>query len=49
MAVRQQGITDVLYGDVNFTGKLPFSWPKTSNTDNISTENPDRDESECYV
>jgi beta-glucosidase len=40
-----KGITDVLYGDVNFTGKLPFSWPKTSNTDNISTENPDRDES----
>jgi beta-glucosidase len=40
-----KGITDVLYGDVNFTGKLPFSWPKTSNADNISTENPDRDES----
>lgn len=39
------GITDVLYGDVNFTGKLPFSWPKTSETGNISTENPNRDDS----
>jgi beta-glucosidase len=38
------GITDVLFGDLNFTGKLPFSWPKTSNTDTISSMNPDRDE-----
>lgn len=40
-----EGITDVLYGDDNFTGKLPFSWPRTSDTGNISTENPNRDES----
>jgi beta-glucosidase len=40
-----KGITDVLYGDVNFTGKLPFSWPKTSETNTISTQNPERDES----
>jgi beta-glucosidase len=40
-----KGITDVLYGDVNFTGKLPFSWPKTSNTDTISSIDPNRDES----
>ncbi len=24
-----QGITDVLFGDKPFTGKLPFTWPKT--------------------
>lgn len=23
------GIADVLYGDYNFTGKLPFSWPRS--------------------
>lgn len=23
------GITDVLYGDYNFKGKLPFTWPKS--------------------
>ena len=23
------GVTDVLYGDVKPTGKLPMSWPKT--------------------
>lgn len=39
------GITDVLYGDLNFTGKLSFSWPKTSEASTISTQNPDRDES----
>jgi beta-glucosidase len=33
------GITDVLYGDVNFTGKLPFSWPKSSNTGTTSSLN----------
>jgi beta-glucosidase len=37
------GITDVLYGDVNFTGKLPFSWPKSSNTGTTSSLNTDRD------
>lgn len=25
------GITDVLYGNYNFRGKLPFTWPKTHN------------------
>jgi len=24
------GIADVLYGDYNFTGKLPVTWPKDS-------------------
>lgn len=37
------GITDVLYGDLDFTGKLPFTWPKTSNTDVISSQNSQRD------
>ncbi|MBS3991452.1 MAG: glycoside hydrolase family 3 protein [Erysipelothrix sp.] len=37
------GITDVLYGDVNFTGKLPFSWPKSSNTGTTSSLNTNRD------
>lgn len=37
------GITDVLYGDINFTGKLPFSWPKLSNTDNTSSLSTNRD------
>ncbi|MEI7907351.1 MAG: glycoside hydrolase family 3 C-terminal domain-containing protein, partial [Bacteroidota bacterium] len=23
-----QGVADVLFGDFNFTGKLPHSWPK---------------------
>lgn len=26
-----RGVTDVLFGDYNFTGKLPHSWPKTIN------------------
>ncbi len=38
-----KGITDVLYGDLNFSGKLPFSWPKTSKTDDISSQDPNRD------
>ena len=37
------GITDVLYGDINFTGKLPFSWPKSSTTDNTSSLSTNRD------
>ncbi len=37
------GITDVLYGDINFTGKLPFSWPKSSNTDKTSSLSTNRD------
>jgi beta-glucosidase len=24
------GVTDVLFGDVPFTGKLSFSWPRTN-------------------
>lgn len=38
-----QGITDVLYGDRDFTGKLPVSWPKTSDAGRISTQHSDRD------
>ena len=38
-----QGITDVLYGDIDFTGKLPVSWPKTSDASRISTQHTDRD------
>lgn len=37
-----QGVTDVLYGDVNFSGKLPFTWPKTSEANLTSSMNPDR-------
>jgi beta-glucosidase len=28
-----QGISDMLFGDFDFQGKLSFSWPKTSSTD----------------
>ena len=38
-----QGITDVLYGDLDFTGKLPVTWPKTSDTSNTSSMAGDRD------
>jgi beta-glucosidase len=37
------GITDVLYGDLDFSGTLPFSWPKTSDTSTTSSQNPQRD------
>lgn len=37
------GISDVLYGDVAFTGTLPFTWPKTSNANTTSSQNPQRD------
>jgi beta-glucosidase len=37
-----QGVTDVLYGDVNFSGKLPFTWPKTAQANLTSSMNPDR-------
>jgi len=38
-----QGVTDVLYGDVEFTGKLPVSWPKTSEAHLTSSMLTDRD------
>lgn len=38
-----QGVTDVLYGDVDFTGKLPFSWPNTIEANLTSSMLPDRD------
>jgi beta-glucosidase len=27
--LKVRGVTDVLFGDYNFTGKLPHSWPRT--------------------
>ncbi len=38
-----QGIADVLFGDVNFTGKLSFSWPKSMDQlpINVGDENYD--------
>lgn len=38
-----EGITDVLYGDLNFFGKLPVSWPKTSDAGKVSSQLSDRD------
>jgi beta-glucosidase len=38
-----QGVTDVLYGDVNFSGKLPFSWPNTIEANLTSSMLNDRD------
>lgn len=38
-----QGITEVLYGDRDFTGKLPVTWPKSNDTFSLSSMNPDRD------
>jgi beta-glucosidase len=38
-----QGVTDVLYGDVNFTGQLPVTWPKTSEANLTSSLLTDRD------
>lgn len=39
------GIADVLYGDYNFTGKLPVTWPKYASAlglnSNIAIVNPD--------
>jgi len=28
-----QGVSDMLFGDFDFQGKLPFSWPKTSSSE----------------
>jgi beta-glucosidase len=38
-----QGVTDVLYGDVPFTGTLSFTWPKTVEANLTSSNNPNRD------
>lgn len=37
-----EGVTDVLYGDVNFTGTLSFTWPKTIEANLTSSMLPDR-------
>ncbi len=37
-----QGVTDVLYGDVNFSGTLSFTWPKIPEANTTSSMNPDR-------
>jgi len=41
-----QGVTDALFGDAPFTGKLPFTWPRTNDQlpfdfDNLPTEGCD--------
>jgi beta-glucosidase len=41
-----QGIADVLFGDAPFTGKLPYTWPRTMDQipfdfDNLPTAGPD--------
>jgi beta-glucosidase len=38
-----QGVTDVLYGDVPFTGTLSFTWPKSVEANLASSNNPNRD------
>lgn len=38
-----QGVTDVLYGDVDFSGTLSFSWPKTVEANLTSSMLSDRD------
>jgi beta-glucosidase len=38
-----KGVTDVLYGDLNFSGMLPVSWPKTSEAGTVSSQLADRD------
>ncbi len=37
------GIADVLYGDYNFRGKLPFTWPKTHNEAHHTMLSPNYD------
>ena len=39
------GVTDVLYGDVPFTGKLPVTWPKTEEANLTSSMLLNRDTS----
>jgi beta-glucosidase len=39
------GVTDVLYGDVPFTGTLPVTWPKTAEANLTSSMLSDRDTS----
>jgi beta-glucosidase len=31
-----EGVTDVLYGDYNFVGKLPYSWPANNNQEPLN-------------
>jgi beta-glucosidase len=31
-----EGVTDVLYGDYNFVGKLPYSWPVNNNQEPLN-------------
>jgi len=38
-----QGVTDVLYGDLPFSGTLSFTWPKTTEADQTSSMLPNRD------
>ncbi len=34
-----EGVTDVLYGDYNFVGKLPYTWPANNNQEPINEGN----------
>ncbi len=36
-----QGVADVLFGDLPFTGKLPFAWPAASDQLPLGPANPD--------
>ncbi|WP_018247629.1 glycoside hydrolase family 3 protein [Orenia marismortui] len=38
-----QGVADVIFGDYNFTGKLPVSWPKAINQVPININDEDYD------
>lgn len=39
-----QGVADVLYGDVPFTGKLPYAWPRNMDQVPSSSASKDTDE-----
>jgi beta-glucosidase len=36
-----QGVADVLFGDVPFTGRLPFTWPRNMDQIEFKSVNPD--------
>ena len=38
-----QGITDVLFGDYNPTGKLSFSWPRSNDQLPLNINMPEED------